>query len=168
MSAGKVRHRCMTEIPLTQGRVALVDDLDSDRVSQFKWFAVRDRTGWYAKRKLGRKLLPLSNFILGVPIGVRVDHQDRNGLNAQRQNLRVCSHGENCRNRRKPTSNKSGFKGVSWKRRNAKWCAQIKSNGKVKHLGLFTDVRQAAQAYDTAAELAFGEFALTNEKLGIL
>ena len=31
------------EIPLTQGKVAIVDDEDFERLSRFKWYAVRQR-----------------------------------------------------------------------------------------------------------------------------
>ena len=31
----------MKEIPLTQGKVALVDDEDFDRVNQYKWYVNR-------------------------------------------------------------------------------------------------------------------------------
>lgn len=110
----------------------------------------------------------MQNYILGIPIGEPIDHWDRDGLNNQRGNLRPCTHAQNCFNRFYGATNKSGFKGVSWKRPNKKWCAQIKALGKVLHLGLFADPKEAAKAYDEAAELHFGQFALTNKRLGLL
>ncbi len=44
----------------------------------------------------------------------------------------------------------SGFKGVSWKRTEKKWKAQIQHNGSQVYLGLFTDEAAAAAAYDMA------------------
>jgi hypothetical protein len=156
------------QISLTQGKVALVDDADFERVSKWKWFVIFDDFNWYAKRKWKGKLMPMSNFVLDLPIGVRVDHANRKTLDNQRRNLRICTYSQNCRNAFSKSSNSSGFKGVSWKKANKKWCAQIKTNGTVKHLGLFESPHDAALAYDAAALAASGEFALTNAKLGFL
>eukprot|EP01048_Picozoa_sp_COSAG05_P005495 COSAG05_NODE_327_length_11345_cov_16.236884_6_plen_159_part_00 len=42
----------------------------------------------------------------------------------------------------------SKYYGVSWKTRQRKWWAQIKIDGKTKHLGYFEDEKDAALAYD--------------------
>lgn len=60
-------------------------------------------------------------------------------------------------------NNKSGFKGVSWRGSSQKWAASISINGKQKHLGVFTDIRKAAQAYNDAAIAYLGEQAILNE-----
>lgn len=60
----------------------------------------------------------------------------------------------------------SGFKGVS--KRAGKWRAYITVGGRFISLGSFTTVREAARAYDAAAREHFGEFAATNEDLGLL
>jgi len=41
----------------------------------------------------------------------------------------------------------SNYKGVSWKKLNSKWAAQIMKNGKKIHLGLFTSELEASEAY---------------------
>jgi len=38
------------EIPLSQGRVAIVDDDDYAWISQWKWYANKSRNKWYAIR----------------------------------------------------------------------------------------------------------------------
>jgi len=43
------------------------------------------------------------------------------------------------------------------------WEAQIKIDGKTKHLGHFKREEDAARAYDEAARQLFGKFALFNE-----
>ena len=60
---------------------------------------------------------------------------------------------------KKPSSNTSGYKGVSWYKRDRKWQAGIKVNGKFIYLGLFNDPKEAHEAYIKAAKKHFGEFA---------
>ena len=55
---------------------------------------------------------------------------------------------ENKQNISKPSiANSSGFRGVSWEKKRQKWHAQIKLNGKTKHLGRFNTAEQAYNAY---------------------
>lgn len=157
------------EIKLTQDKSTKIDDEDFNRVSHLKWFAHFDGYNWYAIAKLpGNISVSLHRFIMNAKPGQRVDHEDRNGLNNLRNNLRFSTHAQNMRNIGIKSVNKSGFKGVGWKARNKKWCAQIAVNWKVIHLGLFDDKKEAAKCYDKAAEKFHGEFALTNKKLGLL
>jgi hypothetical protein len=156
----------MKTIPLTQGFVALVDDADFDRVSAYKWSATKAKTNVYGVRKVrkqtGRTTSQLLHrFILGVTDReIDVDHEDHNGLNCQRSNLRKCVRGENDGNRRK-TRGASQFKGVSRDSGRGLWRACIRIE-KTVHLGYFTDEVEAALAYDTAARIRFGVFAKCN------
>ncbi len=43
----------MKEIPLTQGKISLVDDEDYERLNQFKWYPNWNGYTWYAKRANG-------------------------------------------------------------------------------------------------------------------
>lgn len=156
----------MKTISLTQGFVALVDDADYDRVSAHKWSATRAKTNVYGVRKLrtpagGTTSQLLHRFIMGVTDPeIHVDHEDHNGLNCQRHNLRKCVRGENDGNRRK-TRGSSQYKGVSWSKSKGRWRACITIERTV-HLGYFTDEVQAALAYDAAARTRFGVFAKCN------
>lgn len=99
-----------------------------------------------------------------------VDHINGNTLDNRRSNLRPCLQRDNSRNRRIPRvkSKTSTFKGV-WKDiRRKGWLASIRVNYRTVHLGAFSTEELAAIAYDNAAKLHFGEFANTNEKLGLL
>ena len=82
-------------------------------------------------------------------------------------NLRICSHSENLQNQKLSSRNTSGFKGVCWNKPAGKWRAMIQLHGKRQHLGLFTTPEAAAEAYDKAALRHYGDFALTNAKLGL-
>ncbi len=50
----------------------------------------------------------------------------------------------------------SVYKFVSFHKSSKKWLVHIRTNGKAKHLGLFEDEREAADAYNTAARKHFG------------
>jgi hypothetical protein len=89
---------------------------------------------------------------------MEVDHHDGNGLNCQRINLRIATHAENQRNQRLTKQNTSGFKGVGWNKRDKAWQARIKVNGKLKHLGYFSDPVDAYAAYCKASAEMHGEF----------
>ena len=157
---------------LTQGKTALVDDADHERLAAFKWFAIkRPRSAtWYAAKNGyvngKRRQILMHRFILGLhevttPL---VDHKDRDGLNNQRENLRACTQSQNAQNRQRTRSHKSSrYHGVSWVgARVNKWIVQIQVEGAKHRLGYFPDEADAAKAYDKAALLHFGDFAATN------
>ncbi len=153
----------MKEIPLTQGKVALVDDGDYEHLSQWKWHAKIDRHTWYAKRGEYHDGKQTTVYMHHVIFGDKgVDHIDRNGLNNVRSNLRLATPKENSRNRKAQDNSICPFKGVSWKKSSGEWVARITVIGKTRHLGYFDSMVRAACAYDDAARLHFGEFARLN------
>lgn len=94
--------------------------------------------------------------------GLLVDHKDNNGLNNQRENLRLASGSQNKANCAKYSNNTSGYKGVTLRKERNTWRAQIRVNNKLIILGCFVDKEEAARAHDKAALLYFGEFAQLN------
>lgn len=66
-------------------------------------------------------------------------------------NLEVVNQQQNNQWVNKRTSNSSGFKGVSWDKRDSKWISQIHLNKKHIYLGRFTDIRDAANSYNLKA-----------------
>lgn len=158
----------MRGIPLTQGKVAIVDDEDYERLSSYKWCAWRrsNCAPWYAVRDvlLGdgkRATVRMHREILGLSPGrvPDVDHRNGDGLDNKRHNLRTATHSQNMANGRPHRDNHSGFKGVCWCRRDNKWRARIAVNRKEIHLGRFDTLEAAAGAYCLAAERHFGDFA---------
>lgn len=154
------------QIPLTQGKFAIVDDEDFERVSQFKWQARPSKGRWYAMMsywKNGRlHSRAMHRFILNAGPGQLIDHRSLDGLDNRRSNLRFSSIAGNNQNRGMNRRNTSGFKGVSWNRRLGKWVAYCCLDSRKIYLGLFTDKLEAAKAYDLAAILYYGEFARPN------
>lgn len=72
-------------------------------------------------------------------------------------NLREATRAENSRNRGVNLNNISGYKGVH-RRDNGKWHAQITHCRKVYVLGDFSNVEDAAAAYERAAKNMHGKF----------
>lgn len=162
----------MKEIQLSQGKVALVDDEDFEYLNKFRWFSQKTCSGWYAIRhryKNGKGItIYMHREILNPPPGKWTDHIDHNGLNNQRDNLRVVSRHENQCNRIKQKSGLSKYKGVTWNKRKKEWVSRVLIFGERKHLGYFNSEIEAAKAYDKIVKQYFGEFACTNEMLGLL
>jgi hypothetical protein len=152
-------------IHLTHGKVALVGAADRELMSVFPWRAVRIRHTWYAETYVEGAREYMHRLLMGVGPGQRVDHRDGDGLNNRRSNLRLVTSGLNQANRRVVLS-KSGYKGVT--QRAGRWRAYITVGGKFQSLGAFATPEEAARAYDAAARELFGEFACTNEDLGLL
>lgn len=157
------------EIPLTQGKVAIVDACDFERLNQWKWYVKRrNEAVWYATRAIStndeRRTIKMHREILQAKTGEIIDHINGDGLDNRRCNLRLCSASENGANRRKYKAKSSKYKGVSFKKNKGAFVAQITVRGKVKWLGTFKDERDAAIAYDKAAIQNYGAFALTNLK----
>lgn len=154
------------EIPLTQGRVALVDDADYEWLSQWKWCysKANDYKGYairsvYVNGKGGR--ISMHRFIMQADHESVVDHQDGNGLNNTRSNLRICTRQQNAMNMRKQANTTSRYKGVYLFQ--GRWVARILVSKKLTYLGTFDDEIEAANAYNTAATEHFGQYAHLND-----
>jgi hypothetical protein len=161
----------MKEIPTTRGFWAKVDDEDYARVMQFKWTANVNGNTVYATRCITKpdgkqSKQSLHRFVLNLPAGRKpqVDHEDRDGLNCQKYNLRKATHGQNQGNQGKRKGTSSQYKGVTWHKKDLRWQASIEISGKGKYLGQFEVEKEAAQAYDAAAKGVYGEFANLNFK----
>lgn len=150
----------MKEIPLSKGYVAIVDDEDYERVSKYKWCAVKTKNFVYAVRSYERhKLIYMHRFILNISDNKDTDHRDGDGLNNRRLNIRASTRSQNNCNRRKPRSNTSGYKGVSWNKKADKWKVTIGLHKQSIHLGMFANLKDASQAYIKVAKKYHGEFA---------
>jgi hypothetical protein len=148
--------RATVEIPLTQGLVAVVDVADYETVRPYLWCAARSGSRVYAVRhEYPRRM---HTVLIGATL---VDHADGDGLNNQRSNLRVATHAENMRNRRKATTSRSIYKGLG-PTPGGRWRAFIRVNRKQLYLGTFATEADAALAYDDAARRHHGEYAALN------
>jgi HNH endonuclease/AP2 domain len=96
-----------------------------------------------------------------IKYGVRaqsLDHIDLNGCNNKLDNLRLCTNSQNQHNKPVPSTNKSGYAGVSYERKKQKWRAYIRISSKGRHLGYFDSAELAAARYRAEAVKLHGEF----------
>jgi len=84
------------------------------------------------------------------PYPMEVDHEDRNSLNNNVDNLRLGDDVLQGQNQGIRSDNTSGVKGVYWRKDASKWRADITVGNKKKHLGYFATVKEAAAARNAA------------------
>ena len=151
-------------VPLTKGYEAIIDAADVPLVAGTNWHArvAKRRDGSvrtvYAARDWGDVKQQMHRLLLNAPSEVEVDHEDCNGLNNRRANLRVATRVENSFNRRIRYDSTSGAKGVTWLKPQQKWMAQIRAHGTPRYLGLFESLEDAKAAYDEASARLHGAF----------
>lgn len=161
---------------------AQVDDEDYERLIQFNWYVKKRNRNLYAERviyisakRAGTK--KMHQEIVSAESGMVIDHFDRNGLNNQRYNLRVCTHKQNCANTR-ARGKGSKYKGVTfndgyfYKTKSGekkycvnkkKWVVQVGAMGKGgKWIGVYLTEKEAALSYNQEAIKLYGEFANLN------
>lgn len=152
-------------VPLAKGRgFAVVDLQDAEEVAKFNWALL---SPGYAVARIRlrngiRTGLPLHQLIvtlMGLGRCSQIDHEDHDGLNNRRSNLRPATRYQNGQNTRRPRNNTSGVKGVSWSAAAGKWLAQVGAYNYNHRLGLFEDINDAEAAVRAARERLHGEFA---------
>lgn len=154
-------------ITLTQGQFAVVDDVDYERITQWKRSAFKrsDGNGFYAVRSEwpSKRTIFLHRQIMGLQPGdgILCDHENGDTLDCRRFNLRCASPRQNSANRKRSRANTSGYKSVSYCRKLERWKASIWINRRSRHLGYYSDPLLASAAYRDAAIQEYGEFART-------
>lgn len=154
----------MKRINLGHGKYAKVDDEDYSYLSEFRWscvdgYAVRSE---YVSRAGGRQRnrhIRMHRAILSAPVGLEVDHINRDRLDNRKRNLRLCSHGENQRNGSIRRDNTSGYVGVTYHRPRGTWQARLRFSGKRVTIGYFSSPTDAAKARDAYIDSIKDEFA---------
>lgn len=146
----------------------IIDIEDLDVVKKYKWRLSYGRvvTGNSTK---ARPLVYLTHLVLSVPqtdYHHKIDHIDGDPCNNRKNNLRICTQGENVLNKTKVSNNTSGFIGVhpdNRPNRKSHWCAEIRRENKKYAIGAYVELAEAVYARYIAELILFGEFRNTNQ-----
>jgi hypothetical protein len=139
----------MKQIPLTQGKFALVDDEDYEWLMTWKWCTANCRNLVYARAYDNYGMFSMHRLLmLYPPSPYHIDHINHNGLDNRRVNLRVVTSRQNQHNRQYQGSSK--YPGVYWNKRDLAWYSHIRINGKLRHIGVFQSELNAGLAYQIA------------------
>jgi hypothetical protein len=150
----------------------VIDSEDLPVLLSYRWHLVPGRkesyTGYAARNSktapavvyMHSEILKAHGFVLD---GMTADHEDRNGLDNRKENLRVATRKQNTRNRAFVPS-AAGYKGVSRDPdcKTRSYQAQIGVDSKIIYLGMYATPEAAALAYNRAAREHHGEFACLN------
>lgn len=138
---------------------AMVDDEDYERISKNRWFIMRlyhcNTDILYARRyegspkKFNHKAILMHREILNVTQkNDKVDHKDGNGLNNQRENIRIGTHSDNMSNRKVSYKKEIKYLGVYFDKKYGNYRASLKKHGVVHSKRPFDTPELAAIAYN--------------------
>lgn len=164
-------------ISLTRGFSAVVDPEDFERFGHLKWTAtVQKRSDGslrvYAYRNVwgsdGKcRTTFLHRAIFGAAPGENVDHEDRDGLNCRRYNLRSATGSQNSANRTVTKLTKYGFLGID-SQTPGRFRGRVMVGERAYYTKTLNCPRTAAIARDALVIELHGAYAVTNASLGLL
>lgn len=159
-------------VPLTKGYFAVISVIDSPAVGRHCWHvrAIPNSTP-YAGRSIrrddgGTTSQSLHRFVgdlMGLSLEHQVDHENGNGLDCRRSNLRDATHTQNTRNARRSRNNTTGVKGVARHRTRPhspeRYVARVMVDRKSIYLGTYDTIAEAQAAVVSARPVLHGDFA---------
>ena len=157
---------------MADGNKFLFDKEDYDLISKYVWhLSGREYIGTtivnVGKNGIKRQTLMLHRLIMGIQNidwkELVVDHINGDVYDNRKENLRVVPQMLNSKNQKLSKNNTSGATGVHL-RKNGKWDATIRSDGKYIFLGLFDSFDDALAARRAAEEKYFGEYSYENSR----
>jgi hypothetical protein len=157
----------VVRIEVKGGAIAIVDSFNVDKIPLTGWWL--DEWGYpthNSKTATRRnKNIRMHTYLLRAPVGMVVDHINRNPLDNRMENLRVADYAQNGMNKTSKGSAGTPWKGISYEPRRSPskpYRATIAARGNRYKLGRYSTPEEAARAYDDAARELHGEFACLN------
>ena len=147
------------------GYKVLIDEEDYEKVNILRWHVsnIEGHRIYFAHTNNGSHKFILHRYILNLKHGdgKTVDHISGNTLDNRKCNLRICSKAENVRNQKIRKDNKTGYKGVYYRKERGTYQAEIRVNNKGIYLGCYGSPQEAHAAYCEASKKYHGEFGRT-------
>lgn len=149
------------------GKEIIIDTEDFEKIRNITWRAhiCKDDRLWYAYGgkwiKEDKKWIQYSlhRYILDISdTNINIDHEDCDGLNNVKSNLRIATITENNRHRRQFKNTQSGFTGVRLNPTTNNWQARITVNKQQIYLGESPDIEEAKRLRIDAEKKYFGKF----------
>ena len=150
-----------------------IDEDDYEKVSSLKWYMAKGINKKYSTFYFYHRFrdtstnityqVALHRYIMGCTVndGKTVDHINRDTLDNRKCNLRICTCEGNAQNHKRRRDNTSGYKGVSYWKRDNNYISQIGYKGKLIFLGYYDTAEEAYAAYCEASKKYHGEFGRT-------
>jgi len=141
------------------GIFAMVDDEDYGLINSNRWYIMKlyhcETEILYARRYEGspkkgnHRAILMHREILGAnEKSQKVDHKDGNGLNNQKENIRIGTHSNNMSNRKVSYKKEIKYLGVTFVKKMGRYKPALKKDGKVYYKGSFETAELAAAAYN--------------------
>lgn len=126
-----------------QTNFCLIDEDDIPKLKEKYWN--QDGNGYWSNNTKNI-FTYIQDTIMDIKSGEVVDHIYGVRYDNRKNNLRICTHQQNCFNKKPLNTNSSGFMGVTWDRDRRKWVSQIHYNGKHYNFGRFKEKEEAIKA----------------------
>jgi hypothetical protein len=91
-----------------------------------------------------------------------LDHINLDKCDNRIENLRPCTRNENQRNHAIKITNTSGYKNITWHKKNKKWQVSFDVNSKKLYLGCYFDIEVAKFIAETMRHKYYGQFGRSN------
>lgn len=144
------------EIPFGLNGPFIIDEDFKEEFDSCRWHCSKG----YLYRSDGRAL---HRIVISAQKGEIVDHINGDIKDNRKSNLRIVTSYQSSLNRRRPSNNTSGYKGVFVDKKRGSFKARIFAEGIEYYLGTFDSSEEAAHAYNKAAKKLHGEFASLNQ-----
>lgn len=148
------------------GVFVMIDEADWHKVANYRWFPkpMGGRGGKvYAAATVqtpdGPRHVLMHRLIVDCPRGLVVDHLNGDTLDNRQANLRICTRGENARNKGHDAPSMRGVQ-----KRGDRWIARVTIGRRTMHVGTYDTLAEAQAAAAQARRDRYGSRTDLSEK----